>query len=154
MEQKSKIIKVAVLAEEPLFWASGKHFFPVILDGYSWIKDNITYTIDAKSIYDKDILRGDLNKLSYDVLLLPGGGVGDGEVITKGVKITTKETFEIEGNFVNKFHTTRVAIVKKFSNEKLRSDVNNGNSLGPVKCVSEKSASGKRFSSLPLERLS
>lgn len=71
-----------------------------------------------------------------------------GEMVTKGVKITTKETFEIEGNFVNKFHTTRVAIVKKFSNEKLRSDVNNGNALGPVKCISEKSVSGKSFYNL------
>ena len=84
MEQKSKIIKVAILAEEPLFWASGKHFFPVILDGYSWTKNNINYTISAKNIYDKEILKGDLINLSFDVLLLPGGGVGDGEVITKG----------------------------------------------------------------------
>jgi glutamine amidotransferase-like uncharacterized protein len=84
MEQKSRIIKVAILAEEPLFWASGKHFFPVILDGYSWTKNNITYTINTKNIYDKDILKGDLFNLSFDVLLIPGGGVGDGEVITKG----------------------------------------------------------------------
>jgi hypothetical protein len=84
MKQKSKIIKVAILAEEPLFWASGKHFFPVILDGYSWTKNNVSYTINAENIYDKDILNGDLINLSYDVLLLPGGGVGDGEVMTKG----------------------------------------------------------------------
>lgn len=68
--------------------------------------------------------------------------------VTKGVKITTKETFEIEGNLINKFYTTRVAIVKKFNNEKLRADVNNGNSLGPIKCVSEKSISGKNFFNL------
>ncbi len=68
-----------------------------------------------------------------------------GDEVTKGVKITTKEIFEIEGNSINKFYTTRVAIVKKFNNEKLRLDVNNGNPLGPVKCISEKSASGKNF---------
>ena len=68
-----------------------------------------------------------------------------GDEVTKGVKITTKETFEIDGNYVNKFHTTRVAVVKKFNNKKLRDDVNGGNSLGPVKCISEKSASGKNF---------
>lgn len=84
MEQKTKIIKVAILAEEPLFWASGKHFFPVILNGYTWTKNNISYKICAENIYDKDILNGDLINLSYDVLLLPGGGVGDGEVIAKG----------------------------------------------------------------------
>ncbi|MHA7647250.1 hypothetical protein [Nitrosopumilus sp. S4] len=71
-----------------------------------------------------------------------------GDETVKGVKITTKEVFEIDGNFTNKFHTTRVAIVKKFNNEKLRNDVNNGDALGPVKCVSEKSNSGKSFSNL------
>ena len=71
-----------------------------------------------------------------------------GSEVTKGVKITTKETFEIDGNFFNKFHTTQVAIVKKFANEKLRADVNNGNPLGPVKCISEKSSSGKNFFNL------
>ncbi len=71
-----------------------------------------------------------------------------GDEVTKGVKITTKEIFEIEGNSINKFYTTRVAIVKKFNNEKLRLDVNNGNPLGPVKCISEKSASGKNFFNL------
>ncbi len=58
-----------------------------------------------------------------------------GDQVTKGVKITTKETFEIDGNFINKFYTTRVAIVKKFNNEKLRADVNNGNPLGPEMCL-------------------
>jgi len=40
-----------------------------------------------------------------------------GTEVTKGVKITTKETFDIAGNSINKFYTTRVAIVKKFNNE-------------------------------------
>ncbi|QDI88109.1 hypothetical protein Nisw_00465 [Candidatus Nitrosopumilus sp. SW] len=85
---------------------------------------------------------------AFTITFIEDSDYTQGELVTKGVKITTKETFEIEGNFVNKFHTTRVAIVKKFSNEKLRADVNNGNSLGPVKCVSEKSASGKSFYNL------
>ena len=71
-----------------------------------------------------------------------------GTEVTKGVKITTKETFDIAGNYINKFYTTRVAIVKKFNNEQLRKDVNNGNPLAPVKCISEKSASGKNFFNL------
>ena len=71
-----------------------------------------------------------------------------GNEVTKGVKITTQETFDIAGNSINKFYTTRVAIVKKFNNEQLRKDVNNGNPLGPVKCISEKSASGKSFFNL------
>ncbi|KAF6244439.1 hypothetical protein [Nitrosopumilus sp. b2] len=85
---------------------------------------------------------------AFTITFIEDSDYTQGDIITKGVKITTKETFEVEGNFVNKFHTTRVAIVKKFSNEKLRSDVNNGNALGPVKCVSEKSASGKSFYNL------
>jgi len=71
-----------------------------------------------------------------------------GDEVTKGVKITTQETFDIAGNSINKFYTTRVAIVKKFNNEQLRKDVNSGNPLGPVKCISEKSASGKNFFNL------
>ncbi len=64
------------------------------------------------------------------------------------IQITTQETFNIAENFINKFYTARVAIVKKFNNEQLRKDVNNGNPLGPVKCISEKSASGKNFFNL------
>ncbi len=72
-----------------------------------------------------------------------------GVEVTKGVKITTKERFNIEGNEINKFHTTRVAVVNRFKNEKLREDVNQKQiPLGPVKCVSEKSASGKNFFNL------
>ncbi len=84
----------------------------------------------------------------FTITFIEDSDYTQGDEVTKGVKITTKETFEIDGNFINKFHTTRVAIVKKFNNENLRTDVNNGNPLGPVKCVSEKSASGKNFFNL------
>ncbi|MDC6463594.1 hypothetical protein PQY74_03100, partial [Nitrosopumilus sp.] len=47
-----------------------------------------------------------------------------GEDVTRGVKLTMKEFFSVDGNQMNKFHTTRVAIVKKFSNQKLRDDIN------------------------------
>ena len=80
---------------------------------------------------------------AFSVTFIEDSDYTQGDDVTKGVKITTKETFEIEGNFINKFYTTRVAIVKKFNNEKLRADVNNGNPLGPIKCVSEKSISVK-----------
>jgi len=56
-----------------------------------------------------------------------------GTEVTKGVKITTKETLDIAGNSINKFYTTRVAIVKKFNNEQLRKDVNNGKSIRACK---------------------
>ena len=85
---------------------------------------------------------------AFTITFIEDSDYTQGDQVTKGVKITTQEPFEIEGTFVNKFHTTRVAIVKKFSNEKLRNDVNGGNPLGPVKCVSEKSTSGKSFYNL------
>jgi len=87
------------------------------------------------------------NKI-FTITFIEDSDYTQGEEVRKGVKITTKETFEIEGNFINKFHTTRVAIVKKFNNEKLRMDVNNGNSLGSGKRISEKSTSGKNFFNL------
>ena len=84
----------------------------------------------------------------FTITFIEDSDYTQGTEITKGVKLRTKESFEIDGNYVNKFHTTRVAIVKKFNNEKLRSDVNEGTPLGPVKCVSEKSSSGKTFFNL------
>ncbi|MBT5841959.1 MAG: hypothetical protein HOH78_00010 [Thaumarchaeota archaeon] len=85
---------------------------------------------------------------AFTITFIEDSDYTQGEEITKGVKITTKEQFDIDGNLINKFYTTRVAIVKKFNNEKLRADVNNGNPLGPVKCISEKSSSGKSFFNL------
>ena len=77
-------IRVAILAEEPLGWGSGKHFFPEILNGYSWKKGNVSYKIRSEYIYDKDILKGKLDNSYFDVLLVPGGGIGDGEAVVKG----------------------------------------------------------------------
>lgn len=81
---KVKKIKVAILAEEPIGWRSNKYYFPRILNGYSWNNGNYSYEIFTTYIFDKDILQGKLNVSDYDVLLVPGGGVGDGEAIVKG----------------------------------------------------------------------
>ena len=89
-----------------------------------------------------------IGEKAFTIKFIEDSDYAQGDEVTKGVKITTNETFEIDGNYINKFHTTRVAIVKKFTNQKLRDDVNNGNPLGPVKCVSEKSASGKNYFNL------
>ena len=66
----------------------------------------------------------------------------DGEKTTPGVKITTKEEFEINGEKYSKFHTTRAVIVDNLSNEKLRNDISNGNQLGPLIC---KKLAGKKY---------
>lgn len=81
----------------------------------------------------------------FTITFIEDSDYAQGNEVTKGVKITTKETFEMDGTPINKFHTTRVAIVKKFNNKKIRTDVNSGIPLGPVKCILEKSASGKNF---------
>jgi hypothetical protein len=83
-ESKIKHIKVAILAEEPLGWSSGKHYFPIILDNYTWKKKNITYKFTTTYLFDKDIVQGNLNVTHYDVLLVPGGGVGDAHAVMKG----------------------------------------------------------------------
>jgi hypothetical protein len=68
----------------------------------------------------------------------------------KGIKIATSEDFDIQGEKVNKFHTTRQAIVGKFLNDggeptALFNAVNQpGNSL-KVKIFKRKSASGKDY---------
>ncbi|MFQ5476160.1 MAG: hypothetical protein ACE5DT_03925 [Nitrosopumilus sp.] len=89
-----------------------------------------------------------IGEKAFTIKFIEDSDYTQGDEVTKGVKITTQETFEIDGNYINKFHTTRVAIVKKFNNQKLRDDVNNGTPLGPVKCISEKSASGKNYFNL------
>ena len=64
----------------------------------------------------------------------------DGDEVKKGVKITTKESFKGE----NKFHTTRIAIVKFLSKPDVRKDVFEGKSLH-VKIVESTSKKGKQF---------
>ena len=68
----------------------------------------------------------------------------------KGVKIATNEDFEIEGEKVNKFHTTRQAIVGKFLNDageptSLYNAVNQADATLKVKIFKRKSASGRDY---------
>jgi len=87
----TKTIKVAVLEAELLFWATcAKRFFSVILDDYQWTKNNMTYNITTHLLSDKDILNGKLSASNFDVLVIPGGGVGDGHSIMKGFNSSVK----------------------------------------------------------------
>jgi len=83
-------IRVAILAEEPIGWSSRKHYFPIILNNYSWTIKNKAYKFIVNYIFDRDILKGKLNTSKFDVLLVPGGGVGDGESIMKGFTFLPK----------------------------------------------------------------
>jgi hypothetical protein len=87
-QQNVHIIRVAILAEEPLHWGSGKHFFPVILENYTWTTRSTIYTIKVRYVYDADILKGRLMTNEFDILLVPGGGVGDGQAVMKGIMIS------------------------------------------------------------------
>jgi len=71
-----------------------------------------------------------------------------GDDVTKGVKITTTETFKIEGEDWSKFHTTRIAVVKRLSQANIRESINGGTPMGPVKCITAKAANGKDFFNL------
>jgi hypothetical protein len=88
--QEERLIRVAILAEEPLGWGSGKHFFPIILQNYTWTIHKKTYTFSVKYVFDKDIVKGRLNTSEFDVLLVPGGGVGDGQAVMKGFVFSRK----------------------------------------------------------------
>ena len=90
LEPKKRIIRVGILAEEPLGWGSGKHFFPVILQGYTWTSQNVTYVMETTYLFDKDIMHGRLRPEEFDVLLVPGGGVGDGLAMMKGFWFSRK----------------------------------------------------------------
>jgi len=68
----------------------------------------------------------------------------DGKV-TEGVKITTEETFTIDGKMWNKFHTTRIAIVRILQNPELRKDLEKGGSMNPVICKSVHPPKGKDY---------
>lgn len=78
----------------------------------------------------------------FTIVKIEDSNYEQGETVTKGVKITTKEEFDINGSNHTKFHTTRKTLVNKLNDEKLRTAVNGGQALGPVKCESTPSKSG------------
>jgi hypothetical protein len=86
-----------------------------------------------------------LDNKPFTIIGVEDSDYTEGNETTKGVKITTKETFTIEGNEINKFHTTRIAIVNKLSNSQLREDLLKGESIGPVKTIESTAKNGKRF---------
>jgi len=75
-------------------------------------------------------------------------GSGDNEKVTRGVKITTAENFDIDGDQWNRFHSTRVAIVDTLLGEKLYNDINNGGKTFKVRCGKQKSKNGKEYFAL------
>ncbi len=83
-ENTHREIKIAILADEPLFWGSRKLYHKLILDNYSWTSGVNKYFISAEFIYDKEIIKGKLTTSNFDVLIVPGGGVGNNQALMKG----------------------------------------------------------------------
>ncbi len=81
---KIRTIKVGILAEEPFFWGSRKHYHKIVLDGYHWTVENSTYRFSTSHLFDKDIIEGKLNISNFDVFLISSGGVGNNEALLKG----------------------------------------------------------------------
>ena len=83
-DSKVKEIRIAMLSEFPLGWGELLPLHVAAVDGYQWKVGNTSYKFNLTKIYDNDILSGGLSTKNYDVLLVPGAGVGDSEAITKG----------------------------------------------------------------------
>ena len=82
-----RVVRVAILASEPMGWGSGRHFFLALLDGFMWEAGGHSYRIQAEYVDDAAVLRGRLTTLDFDVLVVPGGGVGDGHAVMKGFRL-------------------------------------------------------------------
>lgn len=79
--------------------------------------------IDGMFFTISDVIRSDY--VEYD---------NEAKITTKGVQITTKESFPIEGKQENKFHTTRVKLVEKLLGAKFLDDLKS-EGFSPVICV-------------------
>lgn len=75
---------------------------------------------------------------AFTIVAIEESSYDDKGKAVEGVKISTKESFkDDDGKECNKFHTTRHAIVKKFVDDKVQSDlmkkINSGDTM-KVKC--------------------
>jgi hypothetical protein len=86
MDKKEQIIRVAILSDELLGWGSGKQYFHIILDTYSWETTDTIYRFQTFFITDDEIIHGTLSIRDFDVFLVPGGGVGDGHALSKAYR--------------------------------------------------------------------
>jgi len=78
-------LQVAIYSDVPLGWdVNAPDDYFLILEDYQWTVGNKTYKFVTTPIFDENILDGSINIDNYDVLLVPGGGVGDEQSIVKG----------------------------------------------------------------------
>ena len=109
---------------------------------YSEVKEMANRSIaDFKPASDSVSL-AKLNNAKFTIVKVEDSNYEDGGQITQGVKITTKEAFDIDGVKISKFHTTRTAIVNKLRDPELRKALEKGDSIGPVRTESVKAKKG------------
>lgn len=80
-------IEVAILVERPLGNFVGRSDpFPIYTDCLDtpWMVGNKCYKFICTRIYDEDILNGNLSTNNFDLLIVPGGNVGDAQSVVKG----------------------------------------------------------------------
>ena len=82
-------------------------------------------TIDGMFFTITDVERSDYTEIDKKT---------GAKTTTKGVKITTQESFTVEGKAENKFHTTRVKLVERLLGEKFLEDLKS-EGFEPMTCV-------------------
>jgi len=82
-------------------------------------------TIDGMFFTITDVERSDYTEIDKKT---------GAKTTTKGVKITTQESFTVEGKAENKFHTTRVKLVEKLLGESFLADLKS-EGFEPMLCV-------------------
>jgi alpha-mannosidase len=107
-----------------------------------WKEVEKTKLNDYKTHGDS-ISLGKIADATFTIVAVEDSDYDDNGIITQGVKITTKEKFNIDGAWWNKLHTTRTAIVNRLKNQKLRADLQASQmGLGPLQCKLVKSKRG------------
>lgn len=94
---------------------------------------------------------GKIDGEAFTITAVEDSPYTEGDNVTQGIRITTKESFDVDGEEFNKFHTTRKVLVGKLSpidgegkpaNQKLHDALAEGEEIGPVKC---EKAKGKKY---------
>ncbi len=80
---ENNIIKIALLSQPRILDSNDAKNFEIELTDYQWISGNTTYIFNVTSIDDDDVLDGRLTVDNFDVLVVPGGSIGDGEAFVR-----------------------------------------------------------------------
>jgi glutamine amidotransferase-like uncharacterized protein len=74
-----KIVRIALLAQARVLDSNDARNFENEFTEYQWIAGNTKYIFNVTLLNDDDIFKGYLTTDNYDLLVVPGGSIGDGE---------------------------------------------------------------------------